>query len=483
MSVEVIGHPTIALTYRRISKDDEGDELGIQRQQHALAEYAERQGWVIGAEYVDNDVSASKGKRRPGYEALLRAVEAGEADVVLVTEMSRLTRHPRELEELVTLVEKTGIQITALRAGSMDLTTSGGRLVARMLGAAARGEVEQMAERIAAKIKQNARAGLAGGGSRPFGYDRTGTGTLKINEAEADVIRWATDRVLDDGWAINRCCVDLNRRGVPTSTGSFWRDRGLRMVLVSPRIAGLRPVGTKDQNGRERVPDHHQATWEPIIPRERWERLRATLAVRPRGRRPRSFLLSGFLFCGRCGYRLHSHATAKDSKLRRRRYRCEKGVNPNACSSLSVEADAVEHEVVARVLEAASGANIASIRMERRIAETQSLVTVIADDEALLTDLAADLGARRISRAEWLAARPPIEERLRANRDALQALGGNDGVPPELVSVDAAGFEALDFEAKRGLLAMFIDRVIIDPARAKGGPGIDPARVRVSWRR
>ena len=103
MTVATVSDTKTALLYYRISSDRDGDELGVQRQQQSLREYASQREWVIGREFTDNDQSAYRGRRREGYEALLQAVEAGEGDVILCTEVSRLTRHPLELEGLVDL--------------------------------------------------------------------------------------------------------------------------------------------------------------------------------------------------------------------------------------------------------------------------------------------------------------------------------------------------------------------------------------------
>ena len=86
--------PRRALLYYRISSDRDGDELGVQRQQRSLLEYAERHGWEIGQRVGGQRPSAYHGRRREGYQALLRAVEAGDGDVILCTEVSRLTPPP-----------------------------------------------------------------------------------------------------------------------------------------------------------------------------------------------------------------------------------------------------------------------------------------------------------------------------------------------------------------------------------------------------
>ena len=68
-----------------------------------LRAFADQRGWIVGHEYVDNDISASKGKTRPQYEALMQAVAAGEYDIILVTET--YPYRPRQLEDLIDLAE------------------------------------------------------------------------------------------------------------------------------------------------------------------------------------------------------------------------------------------------------------------------------------------------------------------------------------------------------------------------------------------
>ncbi len=57
--------------YARISSDREGDQLGVRRQMEDCERLAEERGWVVVDLYVDDDISAWSGKRRPEYERLL----------------------------------------------------------------------------------------------------------------------------------------------------------------------------------------------------------------------------------------------------------------------------------------------------------------------------------------------------------------------------------------------------------------------------
>ena len=65
--------------YARISSDRNDTELGVERQLEDCRALCTAKGWTVdsGSEYVDNDISATKGKPRPEYERLLADIESG----------------------------------------------------------------------------------------------------------------------------------------------------------------------------------------------------------------------------------------------------------------------------------------------------------------------------------------------------------------------------------------------------------------------
>src|SRR3954453_7056807 len=87
--------PRSAAIYARISSDQAGEGLGVQRQVEDCCKLAANLGWEVGEEYVDNDFSAYSGKPRPGYLRMLGDVASGARDGVLVYHLDRLTRRPR----------------------------------------------------------------------------------------------------------------------------------------------------------------------------------------------------------------------------------------------------------------------------------------------------------------------------------------------------------------------------------------------------
>src|SRR5262249_20131862 len=139
-----------AAIYCRISKDDEGDELGVRRQEKLCRELAGRLGWDVAGVYQDDNISAFKrAKRRPHFERLCADIAAGRIDSILTYNPDRLCRDDlRGLENLIDLLNDNAVAVATVRSGEFDLSTAHGRAQARMAGVWARMESEKMAERL-----------------------------------------------------------------------------------------------------------------------------------------------------------------------------------------------------------------------------------------------------------------------------------------------------------------------------------------------
>lgn len=95
--------------YCRISLDATGEELGVTRQLEDCKALVASLGWEVLEVYVDNDISASSGKIRPQYRAMLSAIKAGEIQAVIAWHPDRLYRKLRDLEELIEVAESSSL--------------------------------------------------------------------------------------------------------------------------------------------------------------------------------------------------------------------------------------------------------------------------------------------------------------------------------------------------------------------------------------
>jgi site-specific DNA recombinase len=455
--------------YCRISDDRAGQGLGVKRQEEDARSYAKSRGWEVVDVYVDNDISAYSGRRRPGYERLLGDLQDGRINAVVAWHPDRLHRSPLELERFIQVVEVTRAKIGTVRAGEYDLSTPSGRMAARIVGAVARGESEHKSDRIRRKHEELAAAGQGrGGGTRPFGFQ---SDRLTVDPGEAELVREAARRILA-GETIRAVCADWTARGVQTVTGSAWTPHVLKRLLISGRIAGLR-----EHRGQIVA----KAVWSAIITETEHRQLRAILNDPRRrtngGVNARSYLLSGFVRCARCRARM----VARPRQDGCRRYVCAKGPGFVGCGGAFIIAKPLEDLVVSMVLEALRSPEFAR-------AQDAAVPSVSSDElagsaaaiEAKLTELAEDWAEDRISRSEWLAARRAIEARL---ADATRSLARTPspsarlGDDPEALQDQ---WKKLHLDGKRAVLAEVVDHVVVGPGR-RGLNRFDESRVKVVW--
>lgn len=454
--------------YARISEDRDGDAMGVGRQLIDLRKLADRNGWQIADEYVDNDVSAFSGKRRPEYERLLADIEAGTVDAIVAWHPDRLHRSPIELERFIGVVEHANARVATVTAGAVDLGTPSGRAIARTLGAWARFESEHKAERIARKHRERAEAGLPiGGGTRPFGYE---PGGMVIRQAEAQLITDAATRIIA-GDTLRSICREWNERGITSVTGRTWRPSVLRSVLVGGRIAGRR-------EHRDLVVP---AAWPAIIDEVTSARLRAILLDPDRrvaGSNARRYLLGGMVFCGLCGKPLRS----RPDRTGKRRYVCSALPAHGGCGRMGIVADPLEDMVVAAVLRVLDDPALDARMAEHDGADAEQRLVVdeITRDEATLRELSNDFYIeRRISRVEYESAASGLRERVATARGRLRRRRRT----PVLAEVSGHAVDrwpALGLDRQRAVIAALIERIDIAPS-ARIGSRFDVDRVYVTW--
>ena len=98
--------------YARLSKDRSGLSENVQIQLREGEDYVEDNGGEVSLRFNDDDKSASKytKKPRPDYERLVAAIERGEVEMIVVTEMTRLYRRMEQLLELIKMAERTRLK-------------------------------------------------------------------------------------------------------------------------------------------------------------------------------------------------------------------------------------------------------------------------------------------------------------------------------------------------------------------------------------
>lgn len=481
--------PTRAAIYARISRDAEEEGLGVARQVHDCETRAKREGLTVVGTYVDNDISASTASRkpRPEYDRMMADARAGHFDVVLAYSNSRLTRRPREVEDVIDHHDQYGTRFLTIVSGDDDLSTADGRMVARLKGNIDTAEAERTSERLRRKHRQLAESG-AHIGPRPFGWDFNDDRSLRINPAEAAVLRECVARVLA-GEGIWKITKDLNARGITTSTGKPWATQVMRRMLLRWRNCGLRSHQPLDKNGRRSGPvTLSPGQWEPIVDRETHERVVALLTDPARRSNNRGteakYLLTSVARCGECdGYVVGTNEFTYVLKSGRTRhyphaYKCPHAGCMKVTRNMADVDQHVRNFVVALLardgVRLLGGDPVAAEQARERIAALKAQM-----------DLAAD----RFADGEWTdeqvsrinaRVRPQLEAeqaRLRAAQPDTSLADWADTDAEQL----AAKWDAAGVETKKALIRLLGLRITIKRVGAgNASNGYDPESVSIT---
>jgi site-specific DNA recombinase len=455
--------------YARISSDREGDNLAISRQLADCEQLAERRGWRVVERYVDSDISAYSGKRRPEYQRMLHDIEAGAVVAVVVYHADRLHRHPRELEDFIDLCQRAKAKIATV-SGDLDLSTHEGQLLARITGAVARKESDDKSRRIKRKHEELAAAGKpSGGGTRPYGYEAD---KRTIRPDEAEVIRECARRALA-GDSLRSICSDLNDRGIPTVTGREWTSQTLRRMLMNPRLSGQRA------HHREIVA---KAEWPPIITPKETQRLQAKLGDPDRrtNRASQRYLLTRLLRCSHCAGQL----VARPREDGTRRYVCASGPGSGGCGKTTVIADPVEQFVSQAVLHRLETPRLSeAMRRGPGDAKGAEWQEEVERRQGQLDELAELWANGEITRGEWLNARTPIEKRLTTAKKKLAALNRTTVLLPFIDDAERvrARWDTMTLSRQAAIVAATLQHVEVRPA-VRGRNWFDESRLRPVWR-
>lgn len=282
-------------------------------------------------EFVDEAVSAYQDRARPAYQQLLRQLERSETGTVIVWHLDRLYRKPRELEQLLDLLDMRPISVESVQGGRFDLNRHEGRLFARQLVAFANYESAHKGARVARVQQHRARTGLWHGGSH-YGYRDDGS----LHPVESSVVpRMVEDNLL--GLSPTVIARALTADDIPAPRADGWHATTVRTMLDSGRL-------------HQRRRDHATArpvagAWERLLTEDESALVQMSLLVPRRdAARSSATLLGGILRCQRCGKRMVSGTTRHGKRV----YLCKTATG--RCPSPYLPADDLDAETEAAAL-------------------------------------------------------------------------------------------------------------------------------------
>jgi DNA invertase Pin-like site-specific DNA recombinase len=158
-----VNKPKRVALYARVSTDSQSTD----NQLRELRIVAERHGWKVVAEYVDQGISGAKGRdQRPQFDALLHGVARREFDMVAAWSVDRLGRSLQHLVACLSELQAKKVGLY-LHQQSLDTSTPAGEAMFGMLGVFAQFERSLIQARVNAGLARAKANGKTLG--RPMG--------------------------------------------------------------------------------------------------------------------------------------------------------------------------------------------------------------------------------------------------------------------------------------------------------------------------
>ena len=342
-----------AALYARVSSDRQDVDLSVAAQLRALRDYAEKNGYLVVREYVD-EAESGRIADRPQFQKMLD--EAGKSEApfaeILVWKFSRFTRKREHAVAFKSMLRRRGIRVVSITEHADDTAT--GRLMEAIIESVDEFYSENLAQEVTRGMREAASRGFWVTSYAPYGYRRVMVQDgpkkrpkLELNPPADAVVRRIFDMALK-GKSILDITKTLNAEGIPTMNGKKWLKTTVHTMLENEAYTGAVVWGISSRDGQPpvRVEDAHPA----IISKHEFQRVKKLLGSRaPKRANPRRasspYLLSGILKCETCG-RAMSASEAKSGKYTY--YVCQSLMKrgSGACKTPRLNARKIESTIV-----------------------------------------------------------------------------------------------------------------------------------------
>ena len=311
--------------YSRLSNDDDCEMNSLLNQQEICLTFAERQGYQMIGQSLDDNASGMNFSR-PGLDELTAAVDASRLDAVLVKDLSRLGRHRTQTALFIDYLRERGVRVISVTEG-LDTASDEDDLVIGVRSLMNDYYARDIGKKIRSGYRQKQREGIVI--TPPFGYwkDRN-TNTVQLHPEAAETVRMIYSLYLQ-GFGqkeITRKLNDLGRK-TPAQIRAeqcgrevraahktrdnryLWTYASVKNVLIEEAYAGvLINHRSETQDGKvkrlEQTEWYRHETFFPVIVEpDVWKLVQQRLKeqARPAKGNRSKHRYAGLLRCQECG--------------------------------------------------------------------------------------------------------------------------------------------------------------------------------------
>ena len=299
---------TPAALYARVSSDRQDVDLSVAAQLRALRDHAQKNGYVVVREYVD-EAESGRIADRPEFRKMIDAATKTNAPFqeILVWKFSRFTRKREHAVAFKSMLRRKGVRVVSITEQADDTPT--GKLLEGIIESVDEFYSENLAQEVTRGMRESASRGFWVSSYAPFGYNRVmvqdGAKKRPTLAPEPDASR-IVKRIFDMAEAGNgmvNITKTLNDEGILSPRGKLWGKTSVHAILINEAYTGTLVWGVNSKDNAE--PIRVEKAFPAIISKAQSRRVSKLMRSRaPKVAHPRrvasTYLLSGLVKCKRC---------------------------------------------------------------------------------------------------------------------------------------------------------------------------------------
>ena len=307
--------------YARVSSDRQDVDLSVAAQLRALRDYADKNGYIVAREFVD-EAESGRIADRPQFRKMLDEAAKPEDPFkeILVWKFSRFTRKREHAVAFKSMLRRKGIRVVSITEHADDSPT--GKLMEAIIESVDEFYSENLAQEVVRGMREAASRGFWVSTNAPYGYRKVYVQDgvkkrprLELNPPHDAVAKRIFDLVLN-GKSVLDVTKTLNAEGIPDSNGKRWIKTTIHAMLTNEAYTGALVWGQRSRDGQE--PVRVENAFPAIVSQQDFQRVRKLLNSRaPKQTNPRRaaspYLLSGLAKCQSCAKAMTA-AEAKGGK-------------------------------------------------------------------------------------------------------------------------------------------------------------------------
>lgn len=256
----------IAGVYIRVSTEDQAREgFSLGEQEEKLLQLCSLKDYEVYKVYKDAGISAKDMEHRPSFQEMLEDMKKGKISYIVAYKLDRVTRSVRDLEELITMLEKYNTYLVCDR-DDVNTSTANGRFFVRMLTVLSQLEIEITSERTKFGLVGAIKSGHVPG-IKPVGYMNSEYKRMTIDPVAAPVVKRVFEMYLE-GKSFQTICNTFVEENV--YPGKPWYDSTIQSIIDNKIYMGdyeqYKTIGKKEK----KEPILYKDVVEPIVSRAMW---------------------------------------------------------------------------------------------------------------------------------------------------------------------------------------------------------------------